>query len=414
MPVVPRMSGRDWSRRWSSLSPSTRLLCALAFGAYVGLGVFLNLFANGFDFLIFHEAAAKLAHGQSAALYNLLLGPATGIDHSYAYPPIVAVLYLPLGYLSFAWAWTLFQLLCHAALWGIALVWLRARPDLSGEDRCIGLAALLAFFPIYYGMWVGQCDLFVLLLVLSAWYADRSGCWWLAGVFLALAGSLKLFILFALPALVILQRWKWFVSAIAATALLQVATLHWVSLDLQIAFWKRTLHPLGIEAFYDNQSIVGLVHRLFTVNRYTFGVANQPHLVRALTAALTLLVFVHSWRVMARASKERGEEIFGYALLTAVLVSPFFDTHHFALLLVPLLLARVPFWRQNLEWVYGFFATFMPYVGFKYISEPRSFFWAVGAKNLIFSLPLFVLIAWWITVSRRLQSADTSEISVSK
>jgi hypothetical protein len=157
---------------------------------------------GGYDFHIFWVAAREVAAGHS---------PYAGGDPTfpYVYTPLLALALVPVSHLSFAldWkGWTVLQLVALLMAAGAFVVSQSER--LSSHLRPLVFTACvvtgLTLWPVSYGLHIGQADILVLFaLMLSTVAASRS---WPAtrGVFLGVAGLLKVWP--ALGALSLFQR----------------------------------------------------------------------------------------------------------------------------------------------------------------------------------------------------------------
>jgi Glycosyltransferase family 87 len=397
---------RQMSQTLSALPESLQLLIALALSCYVAWGLFLGLFSNGFDFAAFHQAAARVASGHGAAIYQeyFTVDP---VRHPvmFGYTAPVALLYAPFGIIPLRWAWPLFQIVSHVCLW--AAWWLtvleaRERGVVRPETQMgIGIAL---FFPIYCSLWIGQCEAELLLLILATVRFCRRGNWLTAGLLLSVAICLKFFLVFLLVYFLFAKRWRLLLSCVGGLIILEAASLRWIPWNVQISFWRQlSSWSARIDPFYDNQAVSGFFSRLLTVNDYTLGIAHLPRLAQGLqwvTSSAIVLGYVFCLR--RRLSFDDFEWAFSFTLVTALLISPLTDTHHLALLLIPFLFFTFsPGARPGWRWFYAFFAVFTPFVVFKFDDLDRLLYFATGFHELVFSLPFFVLTALWIYMARQ-------------
>jgi hypothetical protein len=394
--------------RLGASSLPLRLLVCAALLKFLCSGVFLPLFANGSDFALVHEAGSKVVSGQGARLYDEFLAyrPHNEDTLFFMYPPPVALFYAPLAALPLPVSQTIFSLICAAAVLGAFLAWTRYRClEPGSEGYLLAFSMVLMFFPLDYSAWLGQNDAVVLLLVvLSLWAGDkRPG---LSGLALAVAIWLRVFLGFTLFFFLLARRWR----LLGATALwllaLGAASLVCVPWEVQLQYYSSLGRELGIEAFYDNQSLTGFFFRLLTQNAYTRGLAHAPASAQALTALASVLLTAGFASVVLRGKEAaRGDAGFGLALVTALLLSPHSDTHHQSLLLVPLLLLveRSPVATGTLLY-YGFFAAFAPVVAFRFLDAGRLAFFASGLWSLAYSVPVLVLLGFWLSCARALRA----------
>ncbi len=386
-----------------------QLLALLAVFEYASKGLFLGFFTNGFDFASFYNAAALAAHGEGARVYDTFFSYVPGsspVPMFFLYPAPVAVLLAPLGLFSFQAAFVLFQLLSHACLWGALALWSRGRAD---EERLTGFLIVFLFFPLYYSLQVGQAEPLVLLALIAAPALLQKNHASTAGLCLAVAVCLKLFLLFLLVYLVLRRSWR----LLAWTGFWLIA-LFWVSgfvvpWEIQAAYWGRVGSSLGFEAFTDNQSITGFAYRAFTITRFAAGLIDSAWTARALTAVLTAAILsAYAW-LLAFKSKETalfGRD-FGFTIMTILLIAPIVDTHHHALLLLPFLgLLGSGARRPAPLAFYAFFAGWQPLVAYKFLSSERLSFWSAAPGSVVYSLPFFVMTAFWLHTARTIARAE--------
>lgn len=272
----------------------------------------------------------------------------------FIYPPIAAVLMVPLAFGPYVF-WQV--------VWTLALVGAQQ----SVLRRCgvprgwrlglLGVAVLLAVEPIRTTLGYGQVNTLLMALVVADLLPDRPGRDGVLprrripqGALIGLAAAIKLTpMLFVVFAFLVGRR------RAAVTGVLSFAVFTGVGAVLlfseTVEFFTglsggdtRTASPL----YTGNQSLLGLFFRLGDTSRTTtlLGLA-----VAGLVALLGTLVAAHWWRA--------GEKVFAVALvgLSTCLASPLSWTHHYVWILpmgVAVLTARtVPAWARLLAgaWV---------------------------------------------------------------
>lgn len=376
---------RPWLDAARRAPLALQLLLILAFARYLSQGLYGGLFANGFDFKVIHDAAVAVVHGNGAGIYDAFLAFRPG-DSSlfYMYPPPAAFLFAPIGVMSFPAAFVVFQLLSHAAVFAF---WALSTKGWPTEKRLAALVAVLLFYPLYMSLRLGQSEPIILLCLAGAFNLKKPAA---AGLFLAVAIWLKLFLALLLLHLLLRGRHRALAWTVLWLAVLFAAGFLAVPWSAQAAYWPRLLAPLGIEAFYDNQSASGFAHRLLTASPYVTGWFDAPRGASLLKAALALL-FVGGYARAALRSKNEGR-VLALCLVTALLAAPHADTHHQALLLAGFLSLPLTFGTAAF---YAAFAEFVPVVADKFISLTRLQAVAHGPLSLVLSLPFFVLAAFW-------------------
>jgi len=292
-----------------------RLLLLLAVARYASQGLFAGLFANGFDFKVVHDAAVAVAHGNGGGIYEAFLAFRPGASSLfYMYPPAAAFLFAPFGWLEFSTAFLLFQLLSHAALWGFLAIWTKGWPK---EKALAAVAAVLLFYPLYMSLRLGQSEAIILLCLAGALHLKKPAA---AGLLLAAAIWLKLFLGLLLLHLLLRRRYAALGWTVVWLGVLFAAGFLAVPWEAQAAYWPRLLAPLGIEAFYDNQSASGFAHRLLTASPYATGWLDSPRAASLLQAALALL-FVGGYARAALRIKNEGR-VLALCLVTALPSGP--------------------------------------------------------------------------------------------
>ncbi len=213
-------------------------------------------------------AGRAVLHGQP--LYAPFLHhpfPDPALRPAYIYPPVFALLVTPLGLLPVAVANVIWLLVGQAALAGALVITLRwLRPSAAATTAI--LCATLTFYPLWIDAVQGQANLLVLLLVFAGIVGvvhDNPRF----GAALGIAAALKLTPLVLLAWLLLERRIReaaWMMGAfVAVTAAAAV-----VRFDDTFVFFRQVLPALASgTAYYANQSLAGMVSRVFSQNPYT-------------------------------------------------------------------------------------------------------------------------------------------------
>jgi len=361
------------------------------------------------DFTAFYTAGKILREGRGAELYRGTTQNAVQWEFAtdtdlrqgplpYICPPFEALIFVPLTFLPYAVAFTLWNLLNLGLLFAIALL-LRQSLDSQGDPlRQIPLwewvLALLAFFPVFTNFLQGQDGILLLLVFVLGFRAldrnaeFRAGCWFGLGVF-------KYH--FVVPLVLILALWKgrklvWgFAATASAAALLSLGIVGWHG---ALRYPAYAWHIVSVPGH--GQTPVGLMSNLV-------GLATGwplpetlvwPLRVVALTGSAVLLIVVVRMRSLAR-DVRFFRLSFACAVITATLVSYLTNTHDLCLLVLPLALLAdyvAIHWseRQAIR------ALLIPVVPLL-ISPLWIFLWmGWGKLNLV-----AILLLWWIYAMRR-------------
>ena len=273
--------------------------------------------AHGSDFWTFWDAGRAVLHGRSPyPTLQALPHAATRTFAPFVYPPVAAVLFVPLALLPYAVAKLVFLVLSLAAL-GLALRLLGVT-----DWRCYGAA--FASVPVYASIGNGTISLFLLLLVAAAWrFRERVAA---VALLIAAAITAKVFLW---------PLWLWLVR----TRRLRAAAFAVVASMLAVAISWSVIGFAGLREYPTLLSrLTGLVgphsYSLYAFER-ALGLGHgtaQAAVYLAGAIGLAILVFVRDDR-----------RVFVAALALSLVVTPILWPHYLVLLFVPIALAARSF-----------------------------------------------------------------------
>ena len=153
------------------------------------------------DFSIFYTAAKMIQHGQRAQLYDIdaqgrmesVLYPKVttrGGTLIYDHPPFEALLYLPLAYVSYQVAytlWVIFSILL--LLLTLRLFWPYMK-ELKSLWTPLPVLGVLCFFPVFVDLLQAQDSALLLLFFTLVYISLKKGRDFRGGLFLAIARAL--------------------------------------------------------------------------------------------------------------------------------------------------------------------------------------------------------------------------------
>ena len=213
------------------------------------IGVFAFLAASRFwrgagfgDFHVFHDAFLAVLAGDD--IYE------SGVK-GYIYPPLFAVLFTPLGWLSREHAGAVFAvfnaglvLLCLWLAASEAVRRFRAR-DSAATLPAVMLVALAVFGDkLRIELSLGQTDMLILAcLLLALRWLDRRPI--VTGIMLGLAGNLKYQSLVVLPYLLIRRRWSALLSTLGSLVGLALSSAIVFGWERNTAYLARAFGGLG-------------------------------------------------------------------------------------------------------------------------------------------------------------------------
>lgn len=345
----------------------------------------------GNDFLVYFSAALALRDNPHATIFDLHTLQMAAAAHGaptptllYLYPPLLAILLIPLTLVPYPVAlflWTLLNLALWAygtamlVQWAWALLGVapsasigeskttehaaqahqRARKDLALFASTVTVLLSASFFPLLYGVINGQVTSLIFMLSLLA-LAVLPRYPRLAGAALALAAWIKLFPIVLVGYFLLRRRWRVVEGAALAAALLAVFTLlvvGWQGLlattsifangsamaNVQHANWNLTLaqvpHWIALAQGGEPGNSLALLGTAISASvgvLFAAGVFLRP---RNASSREPLANVEHS--TVGEASHAHLVDLLGFSwgLCTMVLLSPVTWMHTFAWLLPP-------------------------------------------------------------------------------
>ena len=361
MATSPATSAQGLRAAWSRVG---RLVLFAVVPAVVAASFMLGGRHNfAFDFHIFWSASRRVLHGHSPYPSPSVVARATSptIHHQFfVYPPLLAVLLIPLAALPFAAAAainTVLVLACVAG--GLRLLGVT-------DWRCYTTA--LTTIPVLSSIRLGAISPFLMLAAALAWHYRHR--WAIAGAAVGVAVVAKLFVWPLLIWLLLTRRFK--AAAVASVGAAAVTLAVWAAIGFRgLTGYPSLLHNLTrIESLW-GFSLVALADRLHFPDPQTSWL-----LVGAPIAALLL----GSCFVRAREG-EADRRLFVVSIGLAILLTPILWLHYLTLLLVPVALSRRTF---GIEWMLLLAFWISPY------QQPET----LAAWRIATALALVVAITW--------------------
>src|SRR5713101_258415 len=193
--------------------------------------------------------------------------PDPALRPAYIYPPLFALLVAPLALLPLAAANVIWLVLGQVALAAALVLMVRRLNPSAGAVTAI-VCATVTFYPLWIDAAQGQANLLVLLLV-SAGIAGIVQGKPTFGAFLGVAVALKVTPLILLAWLLVERRFREAAWMLGAFAVLTAAAAL-LRFDDTLVFFRQVLPTLASgTAYYANQSLAGLLSRIFSENAYT-------------------------------------------------------------------------------------------------------------------------------------------------
>ena len=259
-----------------------------------------------------------------------------------AHPPTAVLVALPLARFDFPNAclvWNLFSLAALAVSIGLIVRQLDLR--LSPWALLPFLTLALLCDPLQAQVFYAQFNLILLVLIVGAWAADRSGHPGWSGVLLGTAAVIKLYPGFLFLYFLLQRRWSALVMGALTVALWTGLTAAVLGRESYADYVRLVLPHLGSDFrnSWPNLSLCGFWYKLFdgsATGRHAISLWPNPRAALVASAASCLaVVVVYAVAVLRTRSLPERDRAFGLGVMAMLLVSPITWSHYLLLLLLP-------------------------------------------------------------------------------
>jgi arabinofuranan 3-O-arabinosyltransferase len=344
--------------------PGVRGLFTVASIAVIAVSLMYNL-AKGperfgwTDFQSFYTAALTLLQGgdpYAPALSWIATYVPTGNGalfgtRVFVYAPFFALMMVPLTLLGPFGALVLWDLCNVGFLLGAVNFGLRAAGVRPSAPVVLGLtAAFSATEPIHKEWFLGQSDVLLLFLICLALWTSHARGRVMAGAVLGIALAIKPALAIILVFLLWKREFRLVVAAVTVGTAALLAPFLWLgprALSEQLTVWAFWSNQFLAQAH--NDSLKGVLARLFTVNPVVHPVLVAPALVTAGWLLGSLVVTAITLAVVSPAPLRRDAvsliEV-GLMVEAFLLITPLMEWPYLLLLTVPLLGSAVWLWER--------------------------------------------------------------------
>ncbi len=265
-------------------------------------------------------------------------------------PPHFHLLLLPLAWLSNDVAlgvWLVFNCLCLLLALRV-LEFAELNVEWTTAPGELAVLGLLAFIGTASALITGHISFLMFLLLTLAWRDARHGRWSRSAVPLALALSVKPFLLFLTPYYLWKRQWKATGVLAAVVVLCYLAGLLIFGVE-NTQSWVERLRGAESWAWLPmNASLMGALTRTFTSNAWyaNYGPLS-PETIKIVWLALGIPLALLSFAAVAPDPSPRGvDRAFGLLLVGSLLLSPLGWTYYFLLPLGPILMLILSWARE--------------------------------------------------------------------
>jgi hypothetical protein len=335
---------RKAARRWTGIAA---VLAAAGSLALLGVRSWRIDYPYSIDFQVYWLAGSRVAAGDAASLYEPGGGPDEGVPlemprFEFKNLPIVSVAFVPLAGLDYVSAKRVFWWISCGALLGSAVLLgrfvLPRRLGGTGARIAWSVAMICIMAPAHTSLRHGQTTPLVLLLLTAYVVLGLGERRRLSGACLALAGTVKLPVLFLAGMEAVRRRW----STVAAWGGVLAAIVALSLLGFGPELHRQYIAGLGQHAGtvmtgHNNQSIPAVVTRMTgPTGIYDWEPRPMPVGAMSASAAVTILLAgLLAWglaRRPVRASPRRLLLDFSAVLAFGLVVMPVAWDHYFLLL----------------------------------------------------------------------------------
>jgi uncharacterized membrane protein len=381
---------------------------------------------GGIDFKAYYIAADMLRSGED--FYDVQQQveqvQARGLplnESFYIYPPLLAILFVPLTILPMQQAAQVWFFL-NLALYALTMVIVSRAFRLSRLTGMLPLLWILAFLypPALYTLYKGQVNIVILLLLAITYWLCIRGRQVLAGVALGVASMIKVIPLFLLPYALWRRRYTLGFTAAATIVIIAIVGLAIVGVGPHRTYLSAVL-PLLAQPRPNpsNQSLGGFFSLLLVENPYAHNLTHNPPLWKALTLSASA-VFVSAVIFMLWQCRERTHRTdleFALIITTLPLITNIAWVDLFVLLIIPyaVLLKHAVQRQIRMRWmVLGAISALCVSVPrlqdllTNLVAWPES----LVRSPLTMGLPFFGLILLWVATAAALWQVPDQETPV--
>lgn len=298
-----------------------------------------NGILKGVDFLQFYVAGRVVANGHASSLYDWpafareLSGSVAGLGDTLflsVYPPVLAVLFAPLGRLGYGTALVAWSAV-SAGVYALSLAAVFRSCTILHPHRGTYVLAAAGFVPFQQLILHGQVGSLVLGLFVAAWLALRRGRLFWVGLSLGLLILKPQFGIAAVLGFICTWSVSLLIGAVTGAVLAIAGTLPFVGTAGWLAYVQKVPVILQSEDVFEPK--LWQMHNLKAAIGLLLGTGALGTLVYVLAAAATVVVVRQAWKASADPDLRAATLVLGVAL-----VNPHLYVYDLLIVALPLVL----------------------------------------------------------------------------
>jgi len=292
----------------------------------------------GYDFQIYYLAGKMLQTREDIYNFNNLRelaqqDPTIKVKEvsPYIYPPLLAIILMPLSYLPFSWAYPIWVLCQQAFLIASLSLLAKSLPALGTWIWPFLIVLAVNMYPVHLTIDIGQINLLILLILCLVLYlAQRDHFFW-AGIMVGVATMIKMSPLLLLGLFIFQRKWRAVVGVFAALIILTALSIALAGPQNMLSFFSTSLRDsilIPIE-WINNVSPAAFLHQLLPA--LGLGYLEVPSRL-AIALVWLSLIAVFSYRQLPQTDLA-FTLLFSLWVTAMLLISPITWEHHLVMLL---------------------------------------------------------------------------------
>ena len=324
------------------------------------------------DFASIYVAARLMADGKFASIYDHhpylfhIVPPGEfketaekigfrGFLHPYVHLPLVSFLFRPFLFIPYPIVTRLLLLLnVFSLMLSLHLILKLMGRGFNLRWLSIIILAMCYFYPLRYGLRIGQTTPLIFLGITSIYYFARSGYLKTSGCILGGIICLKITPIFFLCYFFIKKKWSLVISSVITLLLIGICSVLFMGWESNVIFFSNTIRLNGLSlASWNNQSLDGFLLRWVTgaLHLYDWHLLELPSKMKLLKYLALSCMFLLWLSTLLRPAekKEENQDLLDFSLTLVLLVisSPISWSHYLLFLVFPYMVLLNTFIQNN-------------------------------------------------------------------